>query len=113
MHIVEQLLYYSERDTELLQSIASRGDDPNMSRDVDFCLMAKDQMKANTVCSFINDNRYGLARVEGDGDSFRIVTVANIPLHPHIVHSMSANMVSLAHVFSVDYVGWGCCVQNA
>ena len=111
MNIVEQLLYFAERDAELLENIRGRGDDPTVSREVDFCLATDDGERAETVCSFINDNRYGNARVETSDSSYRIITVAKVPLDPPIIHAMSANMVSVAHLFKVEYMGWGCPLQ--
>lgn len=113
MHIVEQLLDTAYQDSELLIRIESQGDNPHIIREVDFALMAPNKKAAETVCSFINDNRYGEARVEDTGDEeTRIVVIVNIPLYQNIVSSMSANFVSLSHLFSVDYIGWGCCVQT-
>ena len=111
MHIVEQLLYYAERDAELLENIRGRGDDAAVWREVDYCLGTDDGKKAELVCSFINDNCYGNARVETPNGSYRIIIVVNVPLAPHVIYNISANMVSLAHMFKVDFIGWGCPLQ--
>lgn len=111
MNIVEKLLYYAERDTELLDHIQGQGDDPAIWRPVDFCLSTEDKEKAEIVCSFINDNRYGRARVEAADDSYRVITEVSVPLDSHIIHAMSANLCSVAHLFKVDFSGWGCSLQ--
>ena len=68
MAIVDDLLRNAYEDALLLQRNDFLGDNFSISREVDFLLIANDEKQGNTVCSFINDNQYGRARVdEADG----------------------------------------------
>jgi len=112
MHIIDHLLWAAERDAEVLSLLQTQGDDPSIPRAVDFCLFAPDPKKAETVCGFINDARYGKAQVSLDGEKPRIIVVVHMPLVPEAVRALSATMVSLSHVFSIEYAGWGCGVET-
>lgn len=107
MHIVEKLLNAAYQDSELLKKRDEMGDVFVAFRDVDFCIDAPNQEKADAVCSFINDNRYGVAHVEEGDDLFRVITVTNTPVTQEIISALSANMVSVAEIFSCEYNGWG------
>jgi Regulator of ribonuclease activity B len=112
MNIVEHLLWAAERDAELLEQIRERGDDSSLPRDIDFCIAVSERKKAETVCSFINDNQYGDAHVEENEGSFRVIMVVHLPLYTSAIKALSATMVSLSHIFSVDFVGWGCAIEG-
>ncbi len=112
MHIVERLLETAYQDTELLIERESMGDVLTVFHEVDFCLATPDEEQANTVCSFINDNQYGRAHVEtGDGE-YRVITIIDTPVTQNIICALSANMVSLSYIFSVDYSGWGATIEQ-
>jgi len=107
MHIIDKLLTSAYQDSELLKKRNESGDVFNAFRDVDFCIDAPDQDKADIVCSFINDNRYGDARVEETDGIYRVITVTNTPVTQSIISGLSANMVSVATIFGCEFNGWG------
>jgi hypothetical protein len=89
-----------------------KGDNFSIPRDIDFVLYAEDEKKANTVTSFINDNRYGVASFEKVETQYRILVVVNMPSTQQLVCSVSGLMACIAALFSVEYDGWGCVLQN-
>jgi len=112
MSIVETLLDTAYQDTQLLMGNDEKGDNFSIPRDIEFVLYAQDEKKADTVSSFINDNQYGeasYAEVEGQ---YRILVVVNMPSSQHLVCSVSGLMACIAALFSVEYDGWGCVLQN-
>ena len=110
MHIIDKLLNSAYQDSELLKQRNEMGDVFNAFRDVDFCIDAPSQDQADTVCSFINDNRYGEARVEGTDGNYRVITITNTPVTQSIISALSANMVSIAELFGCEFNGWGAVV---
>jgi len=112
MSIVETLLDTAYQDTQLLMGNDEKGDNFSIPRDIEFVLYAQDEKKADTGSSFINDNQYGeasYAEVEGQ---YRILVVVNMPSSQHLVCSVSGLMACIAALFSVEYDGWGCVLQN-
>jgi hypothetical protein len=107
VHIVEHLLTTSQNDHQLLEQLEKQGDNPMLLHTMEYCLGAPTKKKADTVCSFINDNAYGAARVESHGDSHRILVEIQTPLISNVVYCISANMVSLSHIFDIEFIGWG------
>lgn len=79
---------------------------------VEYCLRAPNKKKAETVCSFIINNAYGGARVESNGDVHDILVQIQTPLIGNVVYCISAHMVSLAHIFELEYIGWGTSVES-
>ncbi len=112
MHITEKLLSTAYEDTQLLIKNHQLGDDFSIPRDVDFVLIAKEKAKAETVASFVVDNRYGASRVEEAAGVFRVLVTVNMPTTQHVLCSVSALMVCLAGLFSLEYDGWGCVIQR-
>lgn len=112
MSIVDTLLDTAYQDTQLLIANDERGDNFSIPRDIEFVLYAEDEEKANTVASFIDDNRYGGATFEKVEDRYRILVVLNMPSTQHLVCSVSGLMACIAELFSVEYDGWGCVLQN-
>src|SRR6478672_6167710 len=104
--LVGTLLKTAYEDTQLLQKNDTLGDNSAVPRDVDFVLIAPDEAKAAVVRDFINDNRYGRARLETPPGQFRIVVVIYMPIEQNILCSVSALMVCIAALFDVDYDGW-------
>ena len=113
MSIVDKLLNSAYQDSELLKQRNEMGDVFSAFHDVDFCIEAPDKEKAEIVCSFINDNRYGIAHVEEADDHFRVITVTNTPVTQEIISSLSANMTSVAAIFSCEFSGWGSTIITA
>ena len=69
-------------------------------------LVAKDAEKAHIVCNFINDNRYGNARLEQADDQYHVAVQIRMPTQQNILCSVSALMVCIARIFDVEYDGW-------
>lgn len=112
MHITQRLLETSYQDFELIQNLESQGANPNLIHTLDYCFIAPDKDKAELVCSFIRDNAYGNARVESNDESHRIIVEIQAPLIRHLIYNVSANMVSISYMFSIEFVGWGTCVET-
>lgn len=111
MSVVETLLRTAYEDTQLLIGNDEKGDNFAIARDIEFVLYAEGKEKAETVASFINDNRYGEASVSEAEGQYRILVIVNMPSNQHLVCSVSGLMVCLAALFSVEYDGWGCVLQ--
>jgi len=112
MHLVEQMLDNARSDTDLLLKNDARGDDFAVPRDVDFLLVAPDEAKANLVCNFINDNRYGAATVQEHEDGFGILVVVHMAPQQNVLCSVSGLMVCIGKLFEIEYDGWGCVLQQ-
>lgn len=112
MHIIEQLLETSRQDYQVLQQLEEQGDQPMLLHTIEYCLRAPNEKKADTVCSFINDNAYGAASVESNGDVHDILVEIQTPLIGNVVYCISAHMVSLAHIFELEYIGWGTSTES-
>lgn len=107
MKLVEALLDTSYADTQLLIKNDELGDSFAIVRDVDFVFLAEEKSKAEIVASFVNDNRYGVPRVEETDEGFRLVVTIEMPTTQNLLCSVSALMVCLAELFSIQYDGWG------
>lgn len=112
MSLVETLLETARQDTDLLFKNDSLGDDFSVPRPVDFLLVAKDQPKAELVASFINDNRYGSAKVEKAGEDYSVLVVVAMPSTQNVVCAVSGLMACVAALFGIEYDGWGCVIQK-
>lgn len=112
MHITEHLLQTSYSDFQLIEDLESKGDNPNLLHTLDYCFATTDRKKAEIICSFVKDNAYGDPRIDGDGDDLRVVVEVQTPLLRNIVYNISANMVSISHIFGVEYIGWGTTVEK-
>ncbi len=111
--IVDDLLRNAYEDTQLLLKNDKRGDVLSVPRDVDFLLWAPDEKKARTVCSFIEDNQYGLATVQEDEGKFSVLVVIHMPITQNVICSVSALMCCIAAIFGLEYDGWGSVLKSA
>ena len=107
MTLVEQLLENARADTDLLVANDSLGDDFSVARDVEFLLLAPDEVKAALFRDFVNDNQYGDATVQADGSQFSVLVVVHMAPQQHIICSVSGLMVCLGTLFGLEYDGWG------
>lgn len=112
MSLVDTLLTAAYEDTQLLIKNDTLGDVFSKTRDVDFLLRSPDEKKAETVCSFVNDNQYGKAKVERYDTDFGVLVTVNMPATQSLICSVSALMCCLAALFSVEYDGWGTTIQR-
>lgn len=111
MKVVEQLLEASRRDRSLLTSNAELGDVAAQPRDLDFFLYAPDQAKAELAASFVTDNSYGRPLVEHFpenrlGSRWRLKVSIHAPATPEVACTLSAFMLVLGQLFSLEYDGW-------
>ena len=109
MAIVDVLLRNAYEDTQLLLKNDSLGDQLHVPRDVDFLLRASDVEKASLVCSFINDNQYGSAKVQG----INVLVVIHTPIQQNIIYSISGLMACISEIFGLEYDGWGSELRKA
>lgn len=112
MQTIDSLLFTAFQDTELLKQLDGDGDDFSIARDVDFVLKAPELKKAELVASFVKDNQYGVASVEEVEEGYRLIVTVHMPITQHVLCSVSALMVCLTQLFSLEYDGWGCVVQQ-
>ena len=113
MQTIDSLLTTAFQDTELLKQLDEDGDNFSIPRDVDFVLKVAELKKAELVASFVTDNQYGVARVEEADEGYRLIVSVHMAITQHALCSVSALMVCLAQLFSVEYDGWGCIVQRS
>ena len=113
MPIVDDLLRTAYEDTQLLIRNDRLGDVLSVPRDVEFLLRAPDEQKAQTVCSFIQDNQYGSASLQEGEGRFSVLVVIHMPITQNIICSVSALMSCLAALFGMEYDGWGSVIQRA
>ncbi len=112
MSVVEALLESSEQYTSLLINNDSKGDNFDIPRNIDFVFKTDDAQKAETVCSFINDNNYANARVESVKGDYRVLAVVAMQSNQNVICSVSGLMTCIGKLFDVEYDGWGCVLQN-
>lgn len=112
MPVIDTLLSTAYEDTQLLIKNDSLGDNLSVPRDVDFVLRAKERAKAETVASFIQDNQYGIPRIEDAESDFRIVVTVSMPITQQVLCAVSGLMACLSEIFGIEYDGWGCVIQN-
>jgi hypothetical protein len=106
MSIVELLLDTARADTDLLIKNDELGDRFEIPRTVDFLLIAETAETADTVCSFINDNRYAECRVDSSDGQHRILAQIEMPITQNVLCSVSGLMACISKVFGVEYDGW-------
>ena len=107
MSVVQDLMDAAASDTDVLRSLDKSGDHFAVFRDVDFLLRTPDAAKAELVASFINDYSYGVATVQGTD----VHVVVNMPVEQSIALCVSGFYTCVAHLFQVEYDGWGCVAQ--
>ena len=112
MSVVDTLLDNAYQDTQLLIGNNEKGDNFLIPRDIDFIIKTNDKEKAETVTSFINDNSYGDASFEEIENEYRIIVTINMPSTQQLINSVSGLMACISSLFSVEYDGWGCVLQN-
>jgi hypothetical protein len=116
MSVVKLLIDTAVEDSNLLVKNQELGDRPEIPRDVDFVLYAKDEEKAKLVASFVTDYRYGrpaVQQVEHRGVvSWRLVITIHTPTTENIVMTLSAFMVCLSQLYHLDYDGWGSTIHK-
>jgi len=116
MHIVECLLETAVEDNQLLIRNQELGDRPEVPRDIDFVLYAKNQERAELIASFVTDNHYGqpsVERVEYKGTAtWQLLITINAPTTEHVIMPISAFMVFLAQLYDLEYDGWSSMIQK-
>jgi len=116
MSVVQLLMDTAVEDSQLLVKNQEMGDRPEIPRDIDFVLYAKDEEKARLVASFVTDYRYGrpsVERVEHRGVvSWRLLITIHSPTTENVVMSLSAFMVCLSKLYDLDYDGWGSTIHK-
>ena len=112
MHITDTLLETARADSDLLIKNDKLGDDLSKAREVTFLLIAPSKKKAELVASFVDDNRYGAARVKRSGAQYGIYVAINMPIEQNVLASVSGFMACLAEIFGIKYDGWESDVQR-
>ena len=116
MSIVQHLMDTAVEDSRLLVKNQEMGDRPEIPRDIDFILYAKNEERAKLVAGFVTDYRYGkptVERVEHKGAvSWRLVVKIYAPTTENVVMTLSAFMVYLAQLYELEYDGWGSTIRK-
>ena len=113
MAVVETLIETANSDIELLRKLDSQGDRFSIPRNVDFLLRCPTAEKAETVASFINEYRYGVATTQDLETSPSVLVVVHMPIEQHALHAVSGFMACVCELYGLDYDGWGCVIQSA
>ncbi len=109
MSIVNALMENAAASTDVLDSLDSTGDKFGLFRDVDFLLRTPSKEKADLVAGFINDYAYGQASVQDDVD---VLVIINMPINQPVALCVSGFFTCLAHIYGVEFDGWGCAPQQ-
>jgi hypothetical protein len=111
--ITDTLLDNAYQDTQVLLVNEREGDQFSVARDVEFILRTDDSAKAETVRSFITDNRYAdSVTIVPDGQDSELRVTIHMPLRQSVLCSVSALMACLAQVFNIEYDGWSSDIQR-
>ena len=116
MSVAQLLMDTAVADSRLFFKNRELGDRPEIPRDIDFCLYAKNEERAKLVASFVTDYRYGrpsVERIEHRGKiSWRLLIQIHAPTTENVIMTLSAFMVCLSQIYDLEYDGWGCVVQK-
>ena len=112
MPVVELLLETARQDTDLLTKNDAKGDHFSRPRTVDFLLKAPTKEKAELVASFVDDNRYGVSKVQAAQGEYGVLVTIHMPTEQHILCSVSGLMACICAVLGLEYDGWGCVLQT-
>lgn len=116
MNVVAVLLEDAIENKKLLNLNQERGDRPEIPRDLDFVLYAKDEVRAKLVANFINDNHYGKPSIQHIDSrrefGWRLTVVIYSPTTENVVQTLSGFMVCLSKLYDLDYDGWGCVLMK-
>ena len=111
--IIDTLLDNAYQDTQVLLVNEKEGDQFAVARDVEFILRTDDRAKAETVRSFVADNRYAdSVTIVPDGQHSELRVTVHMPLRQPVLCSISALMASLAQIFDIEYDGWSSDIQR-
>ena len=112
MTFLDELMQSAASDVDVLRSLASRGDDFTRFRDVDFLVLAPSKEKAEAICGFINDYRYGRANTQESDDGHQVLVIINMPVTQSVITCVAGFMACIAHLFGGSLDGWGCPVER-
>jgi hypothetical protein len=112
--IIDCLLNNAYQDTQVLLVNEKEGDQFGVARYVEFVFRTPDKSKAETVASFIGDNRYADSTViVQDGEHSELRVNVHMPLRQPILCSVSALMACVAQIFDIEYDGWNSEIKRA
>ena len=112
--IIDCLLDNAYQDTQVLLVNEKEGDQFAVPRYVEFVFRTPDKSKAETVSSFIADNRYAdSTAIVQDGDHSELRVRVHMPLRQPVLCSVSALMACLAQIFDIEYDGWSAEIKRA
>jgi hypothetical protein len=110
---VDCLLDNAYQDTQVLLVNEKEGDQFTVARDVEFIFRASDKAKAETVSSFIKDNRYAdSTTIIQDGQQSELRVIIHMPLRQPVLCSVSALMACLGEIFDIEYDGWSADIKR-
>jgi hypothetical protein len=111
--ILEDLMNQVPTDIDVLISLDAHGDNFNTQRDVDFVFYAKELHQGEAAVGFINDFRFGTAKLETvSEEQHRILVTIHSQITQEVILCLSGYMACLARLFDLDYDGWGCIAQR-
>lgn len=112
MSVINSLIEQSQADLDILKSLDSHNDHFDIPRPVDFLLYAKDAEKAELVAGFLNDFQYASAQTCNHDGRAAIRAVIQTAVEQHAINCISGFMTMLAHLYDLEYDGWGCSAQS-
>ncbi len=111
MKVVQDLIDGAISDVDVLRSLDAQGDDFSKFREVDFLILAPSQEKAEIICGFINDYRYGHASTQVSNGSHQVRVLVQMPVTQSVVSCVAGFMTCVAHLYGGSLDGWGCVAQ--
>lgn len=74
---------------------------------------AKELHQGEAAVGFINDFRFGTAKLETvSEEQHRILVTIHSQITQEVILCLSGYMACLARLFDLDYDGWGCIAQR-
>jgi hypothetical protein len=111
--IIDMLLDNAYQDTQVLLVNEKEGDQFSVPRNVEFILRTEDKTKAETVRSFITDNRYAdSVTIVSAGQHSELRVTVHMSLRQPVLCTVSGLMACLAQIFNIEYDGWSSDIQR-
>ena len=112
MKIVQDLIDGATSDVDVLRSLDSNGDDFYKFRPVEFLILAPSKEKAEIICGFINDYRYGNGAIQTSEGEYQVLVTVEMPVTQAVISCVAGFMTCIAHLYGGSFDGWGCTAQR-
>ena len=113
MKIIQDLIDGATSDIDVLRSLDAQGDDFSKFRGVDFLILAPSEEKAETICGFVNDYRFGHATTQVSDGVHQVLVLVQMPVTQSVISCVAGFMTCVAHLYGGSLDGWGCVAQRS